>query len=177
MNLDKRTCSLLDCKKPLYCRAMCQMHYWRCKYFGDPNRERTRVKCSYPNCERHHKAKGLCSLHYCRQKKGISLDFKKPILAKKRYKLVKKEGHYLADKLGRVYLHRLVFYEQIGKVRVPCFWCGDPLEWRINLCVDHLNHDRHDNRIENLRPSCSSCNSGRTISNSHVRQSVYSAGK
>jgi hypothetical protein len=69
----------------------------------------------------------------------------------------------------------MVLFDRIKYARVPCFWCGKRLVFGDNLFVDHLNHDRHDNRVANLVPACNWCNAGRTRTNSKVRTSVYEA--
>ncbi len=42
-----------------------------------------------------------------------------------------------------------------------CEMCGQNEEWfgkKISLILDHINGDRHDNRLENLRIVCPNCN-------------------
>lgn len=167
-------CTVAGCAKPLHYDGLCQMHRWRLKYHGSveykPWPEKT---CTHTGCTRKHKANGLCALHYRRQKNGLPLDFSSPTLAKKRYRLLKRLDHPLADALGRVYEHRLVLFESIGFTRVPCFWCGVGVVFGDNLYVDHLNHDRHDNKLVNLVPTCNTCNAGRTHKNPRIRKSVY----
>lgn len=170
-----KLCSIEGCEKPADRKGgLCQMHSWRLRFHGDVHYVRPKVLCSFPDCGREHDGHGLCALHLLRQKKGIPLTYERPKLATKRYKIRRMPHHPLANALGRVYEHRAVFYDAVFGSRVPCFWCAAPLEWGVNLCVDHLNHDRHDNSLTNLVPSCNSCNAGRTRTNSHVRQSIYS---
>ena len=40
-----------------------------------------------------------------------------------------------------------------------CGWCKISLDGRIPLELDHVNGDRHDNRLENLRVLCPNCHS------------------
>jgi len=172
----KIKCTINGCDKPYDSNGFCQMHNWRFKTYGDPNYKPWKEKkCSVENWQRKHCGHGFCQLHLRRKKKNIPLDFEKPKLAKKRYKLKYKPTHPLCDKLGRVLEHRMVLYDDVFGSNLPCFWCGKELYWKKNLCVDHLNHDRHDNRLKNLVPSCNSCNAGRTTNNSQIRKSVYSS--
>lgn len=51
-------------------------------------------------------------------------------------------------------------YKEGLKERV-CELCSQGEEWRgrrLSLILDHINGDRHDNRIENLRIVCPNCN-------------------
>lgn len=175
MTTDREFCTIPGCVKPPCSRGLCQMHNWRLKHYGDPMREPYEPRlCSIAECGRKRKGRGLCSLHLGRQKRGLPFDYSPPVLAKKRYKMRMRPKHPLADRRGRVYEHRAVLFDCLSGGRLPCFWCGTPLEWLVNLFVDHLNHDRHDNRPENLVPSCNGCNAGRTSKNPRTRQSIYS---
>lgn len=171
-----KICQVEDCSKPGTRGGLCQMHAWRLKHHGTPLYEPwpTRL-CSYPGCGRKHKKHGLCSLHANRQKRGVPLDYVAPVLAKKRYRLKRRPEHPLADIRGRILEHRMVLFGQIGFLAVPCFWCGVRLQFGVNLFVDHLDFDRHNNVPMNLVPACNGCNAGRTRSNPRVRQSMYSA--
>lgn len=40
-----------------------------------------------------------------------------------------------------------------------CGWCRVSQDGRLPLELDHINGDRHDNRIENLRILCPNCHS------------------
>lgn len=40
-----------------------------------------------------------------------------------------------------------------------CGWCETSLDGRIPVELDHINGDRYDNRIENLRILCPNCHS------------------
>jgi hypothetical protein len=181
------TCSIEGCAKPRYAKnGYCQMHNWRLQTHGNPFYQRPTVLCIVDGCGRKHSGNGLCALHRRRRARGLPLDYVRPRLPPKRYRLLKRKTHPLADKLGRVYEHRLALFDSMvatkaigagGGGRIPCFWCGRPVEWLVTLFVDHLNFDRHDNRPENLVPSCNGCNAGRTSANPRIRTSIYAAGE
>ena len=40
-----------------------------------------------------------------------------------------------------------------------CRWAQQALDGRVPLELDHINGDRHDNRLENLRVLCPNCHS------------------
>ena len=40
-----------------------------------------------------------------------------------------------------------------------CGWCEKSLDGRVPVELDHINGDRYDNRIENLRILCPNCHS------------------
>ncbi len=66
------------------------------------------------------------------------------------------EGHPLVV-AGWAREHRLVLWDTIGPGRHPCHYCAAELEWGLTLEVDHLDHDRTANTIDNLVPACRSC--------------------
>jgi hypothetical protein len=68
--------------------------------------------------------------------------------------------HPTADKTGRVYEHRAVFYDVNGPGPHNCHWCGRTLVWD-DVTVDHLDEARPNNQPRNLVPSCSPCNAYR----------------
>lgn len=174
--LATRLCRMDGCEKPNHIGGLCQMHHWRVKHHGDVNYVRPVKVCRVDNCSKRIKGDGLCQTHYNRKLRGTPLDFVARKLSKKRYKMVVVVGHPIAMKRGRVFVHRMNLFDQVNGSRLPCFWCGSPLEWGKNLFVDHLNHDKHDNSLTNLVPACNGCNAGRTIRNPTIRKSIYTAG-
>ena len=85
------------------------------------------------------------------------------------YKYVRIPGHPLADKYGVVPEHRVLLFAHIGDGTHACHHCETPVSWSAGgrtargvLVVDHLDEDKTNNQIENLVPSCHSCNVWRT---------------
>jgi hypothetical protein len=150
-----------------YCRA-CAAAYMRKWHKGEI--EPRPATCTVAGCERRMHGRGLCDLHRIRLARHGSTEARPRSLAPKRYKLEKRPGHPLAHATThRVYLHRIVLFDQIGFGRFPCFWCASPVEWTTThpvppnaLITDHLDHNRHNNDPTNLVPACRSCNSART---------------
>jgi len=82
----------------------------------------------------------------------------------RRYVQTYRPNHPLADRGGKVYVHRATLYDTIGAGPHACHWCGTELNWTAKgspdcLNVDHLNAIGDDNRSDNLVPACSRCNS------------------
>lgn len=128
---------------------------------------------------------GLCAMHYHRQYRHGSVHATQPpALPVVRYKLVRgRSNHPVAGPSGRAYLHRVVLYDAIGDGLHSCHWCGREIRWIVGLlppwppdylAVDHVNADRHDNRLENLVASCQPCNSTRAQRARHER--ILAAG-
>jgi hypothetical protein len=150
-----------------YCRS-CAAAYMRLHRRGElPVRA---LVCIVAECGRPVHGRGLCNLHRLRLARTGNIEARQRLLDPKRYKLVTRPDHPLAHAgTGRVYVHRMVLFDQIGWMPVPCFWCGRRVQWSTvqpmpedALIADHLDHDRHNNDIANLVPSCNSCNPART---------------
>lgn len=60
------------------------------------------------------------------------------------------------------YEHRVIYYNANGEGPFECYWCGNQLRWET-MHIDHLNNDKQDNRLENLKPSCPRCNQKRGV--------------
>ena len=71
-------------------------------------------------------------------------------------------GHELASNRGVIAEHRKVLYDAIGPGPHNCWWCGrSGLVWdgsRDGIRTDHLDGVTTNNLLQNLRPSCDSCN-------------------
>lgn len=82
------------------------------------------------------------------------------------YAQVRRLGHPLADKRGRVRLHRLVLWDRLGPGAHPCHWCGQELHWRptpdqVALVGDHVDANPTNNAAENIVAACQPCNATR----------------
>jgi len=148
------------------------------------------MKCRADGCERDamYKSAQLCQMHYFRvmrngtlnRKEGRADYEKRP----KKYRLIKNNGyhmlfeptHELAQKKGYIYEHRFVLFNSVGWSASSCSLCGKDWSWGdiYNSHVDHINGDKSDNRIENLRPLCNSCNTSRSEYERHTRKGTLS---
>lgn len=66
--MTKAICSIDGCDKPVNCRKLCGMHYWRLRTYGDPMHKRPKVvrTCSVDGCKDEVVGRGLCNKHYLR---------------------------------------------------------------------------------------------------------------
>ncbi len=72
-------------------------------------------------------------------------------------------SHPLARGTGDILEHREVLYNSVGEKTPDCDICGCPTSWEIyKYHVDHIDKDKKNNDISNLRMLCNSCNVGRT---------------
>lgn len=66
-----------------------------------------------------------------------------------------KNSHYQSFKLKK-----RLFAEGLKKPRCElCHWSKKTIDGRLPLELDHVNGDRYDNRIDNLRILCPNCHS------------------
>lgn len=57
-------------------------------------------------------------------------------------------------------LKRRLFIEKLKQPKCElCGWCEQSLDGRVPVELDHINGDRTDNRLENLRILCPNCHS------------------
>ena len=69
--------------------------------------------------------------------------------------ILKKDSFYQSFKLKK-----RLFLVGLKKPKCEiCSWAKKSVDGRIPLELDHINGDRHDNRIENLRILCPNCHS------------------
>src|SRR5687767_8774755 len=74
--------------------------------------------------------------------------------------------HSLAGKTGRVSEARARLFDKIGWGPHPCHWCSKPINWLIGvrgnhanaIIADHVDGNALNDDIENLVPSCGTCN-------------------
>jgi hypothetical protein len=134
-------CSLDGCNQGRYARQLCVMHYTRLRRHGDVG-EAGRIRNE--------------------QGSGYVNEYG--------YRVVHLPSHPLAEgrAQGKVEHHRVILFDAIGEGPHPCHWCERPLTWRglpsQRISVDHLDHDRLNNDLGNLVPSCLDCNTKRTAS-------------
>lgn len=66
--MTKGICSIDGCEKPINCRKLCGMHYWRLRAYGDPMFKRAKVvrTCSVDGCDGAVSGRGVCNKHYLR---------------------------------------------------------------------------------------------------------------
>jgi hypothetical protein len=135
----------------------------------------TNRTCVITGCDKPTRSSGAdwCKMHYHRWYRHGSTDkvaHRAGITASlgRRYRTVPAKGHPMAMANGRAYEHRFVLYNELGPGPHACHWCGTEVDWLSkgdprNLLPDHVNSDGADNRIDNLVPSCMSCNTARAL--------------
>lgn len=178
-----RSCEIAGCTRPYRARGWCATHYYRWSKHGDPlvfkvPESRTSDTCDAPDCDRPTPQTTYCNLHRLRLSRSGQLGLTRPPggLSSHGYVLVKREGHPVAThSKGWVYEHRVVLYDAIGPGWHPCHHCQMPVSWELTypehldaLVVDHLDENKTNNVVENLVPSCATCNFQR--SNRWVKQ-------
>lgn len=132
--------------------------------------------CKIDGCGRDamYKEQQVCQKHYFRFMRYGTYDLvgprnreKKPVV--RRYRLVNPAGyqklyeplHKLANSDGYCYEHRFIIYNIYGENLPDCELCGAPTDWRT-CHIDHKDEDVTNNSVDNLRPVCRGCNTGRT---------------
>lgn len=112
----------------------------------------------------------LCNKHYFRGRRTGTTDDRErrgPSLTSHGYLARSLKGHPAAAPGGILYEHRKVFFETLGPNGHSCYWCGDKLTWggvgKGKIHVDHMNGDKTNNRIENLKAACHRCNVNRGL--------------
>jgi len=126
--------------------------------------------CEVDGCHRkaQYKEQRVCQKHYFRMMRYGTYELtragkRKPFLITPNgYKKIFKPTHTLTDKDGYIFEHRYQLYLVVGDTPTNCEFCGKVWNWNGKSDhVDHINKDKLDNRIENLRPLCNGCNVNR----------------
>jgi len=125
-----------------------------------------RMKCEISGCLKRsrNKSGGPCEMHYYRKRRTGSYDapkYKHRTVTSHGYVVVTDWGHPLASKkTGWVYEHRKVLFDSVAGRCPNCDLCGRDLQWS-SCHADHINENKQDNRIENIRALCVRCNTHR----------------
>jgi len=161
--------------------AMCEAHRYRYNAYRSSDLPKKREpapwkQCTVSGCSTKSRARGsaLCEMHYARSYRNGTFDgpdYKRRYLPTNGYIKLVGVDCPIANECGVIYEHRKVLFEAIGAGQHSCHWCSKPVSWgygvskrtKGSLVVDHLNGQKDDNRLENLVPSCHSCNGNRGL--------------
>jgi len=109
-------------------------------------------------------------MHYFRMMRNGKYNLKtkeekKKIKRLNKYRVVTPNGYHkvyepdcpISEKSGYIFEHRYIVYQKMGSLLGVCRKCNKDIDWST-VHIDHINNDKTDNRIENLRPLCRACN-------------------
>ena len=126
------------------------------------------VFCHVDSCDRKamYKTDAVCQKHYFRRMRyghyGLNLKRQERLNHSNGYIVIYAKDHPLANKQGYVYEHRMVMFERYNIDLPPCQFCGNLSDWFTRKThIDHIDEDRKNNRLQNLRVLCNACNVGR----------------
>ncbi len=106
----------------------------------------------------------------CRVKKGSKQRiFRDSFTTHNGYIRVYAKGHKMSLIGNYAYAHRKCLFDHYGQEVLFCELCGADWLWRPYLDhVDHIDNDKTNNDILNLRPLCNGCNVKRSDKPKHL---------
>ena len=139
------SCVSDGCETPATSGEHCAKHY-RERFARGLRVNGEADECLADECTNPVRSLGLCSLHYQRLRTRGTIDpppprdIRKPArrISPGGYVVLRMPGHPMASTRGRVFEHRVVMAQHLGRDLLP------------HENVHHINGNRSDNRIENL---------------------------
>lgn len=127
------------------------------------------MKCAAEGCDRdaRYKKLQLCQKHYFRHWRYGTTDLTNSRAYRythsNGYQMIYEPSHPLSQEKGYIYEHRFVLFNAKGYSLTECESCGKEWSWSniYGSHVDHIDCDKSNNKIENLRPLCNACNVNR----------------
>jgi hypothetical protein len=174
-------CSIGGCAHKSHCRELCQKHYTRWRLTGTTDKPiyvpREWRTCSIDGCKKPSRTREgkLCEVHYVRHYRTGTydkIDRRKRCVSPAGYIFHRDPTHPASSSNGHLYEHRMICYDAIGAGAHPCHWCGREVRWDVKgngtngtnkLVIDHLDNNKQNNSIDNLKPSCHRCNATRGL--------------
>lgn len=157
--------------------AYCNKHWLRMSAHGaldlPAKQPKTQTVCGIDGCTNDTRSLNgkLCEVHYYRRyRTGVFDPRPKAGFTRRSHGYMSKNdaSHPASTPGGTLYQHRAVLYDAIGVGPHPCHWCLKMVTWAPGkktsfgaLVVDHLDDNKANNDLANLKPSCHSCNATR----------------